>query len=150
MNWNCEQASARLSAYADGELGREEARAMARHLAFCGPCLAEVRELERAKEVLAGERGGSLSEAESAELEAAVLARLSEKPALRPRRALALGAGLVLAGALVFFGTQRFPSEEKVPMSVLLAEHSRALSKSAVQRRTTLVAARFYTENVER
>ncbi len=49
---NCDQVNAELSAYLDDELGRDEAEAVRKHLDDCPVCLAVLRDLRRAQDIL--------------------------------------------------------------------------------------------------
>jgi anti-sigma factor RsiW len=146
MNLTCGMADRLLSAYVDGELQREEAKALAYHLAFCEDCLQEVRDLERTKQVLISEPKPAMPEEMAPDVEAWVTSRLAAARTPMGRK-LTVGAGLVLAVGLLIAGLFRPQVRDRVSVDVFLAEHSRALTKTALQRRTTLVATAFYTEH---
>ncbi len=141
---DCRDVGRHLSAYVDGELGREEAQRVVSHLASCPLCREEAADLERVKRLLARESRPAMPEWLAARIEDEGLSRLA---AARPlRRFWALGAGAALVAALAVLGVLRRALEEPVPISLFLAEHSRTLSRTVLVRRTAALAAHYQTE----
>jgi anti-sigma factor RsiW len=132
MKLDCERADPLLSAYLDGELAREEAKALAEHLTHCAECGGEVQELEKTKTLLSREWKPAMPDD--------LAARIRDSLAVAERSSSVRGpwkaaAGLALAAGLAVVIYMNSSPPQPVPIGVFLAEHRHALSGSPLGRR---------------
>jgi anti-sigma factor RsiW len=136
-----------ISAYLDGELSEQEARALREHISSCPACREEHAGLRATKSLLARAPRRAMPPELVAQIEARLTRPLWKRMRDRilPPFTVLVPAGAFAAAALVaavWFGAHRVADDQSIPLEPLLAAHSRYAAEALVPP-TELVAANY-------